>query len=186
VATHPALPDGSGRPWKVLPIGWVQNPRPIRKPITVAFRGSVTAKDFTQDAKVRLCFVCLAGEITHAQYFCGSSVLNLLKSFRYAGFLFSDFESIRIAEDARDMIGPHLILRMKDSLMVHLGFRQYLYGNGTTETANINADIKEAESGEKEITSEDKKQYQVILDMVSAVLKYYPGYELSVCRHSLG
>jgi hypothetical protein len=111
------------------------------------------------------------------------------------------------------MIDPHLILRMKDRLMVHLGFRQYLYGNGTiaskkvqshgkdnTETANDNADIEEgefggiqiadekrtAESGEIEITHEDKKMYQVILDMVSAVLKENPGYELLVCGHSLG
>jgi putative lipase involved disintegration of autophagic bodies len=89
------------------------------------------------------------------------------------------------------MIDPHLILRMKDNLMVHLGFRQYLYGKGTIALKKVQSHNKDTtetanESGENEIYGVDKKLYQVILDMVSAVLKDHPGYELFVCGHSLG
>jgi hypothetical protein len=56
----------------------------LEKKVMVAFRGSVTTKDFTQDAKVRLRF-CLFrdGEITHAQYFCGSFILDFTESISF-------------------------------------------------------------------------------------------------------
>jgi hypothetical protein len=64
----------------------------LERKVTVAFRGSVTAKDFTQDAKVRLCF-CLPreGDITHAQYFCGSSVLNFTEIISFCRLSFLRF-----------------------------------------------------------------------------------------------
>jgi len=166
---------------------------------------------------------------------------------------------VRIAEDAREFIDPHLIPRVQDNVFVHLGFREYLYGNtkglnliqfvkkiqaassasfqnliqasgglarkathafvpesvskGTgaaltkaydvlvpgfvkkksqkdSETENdiqIAANEKKTvTSGGIEVTDEVKQRYQVILEMVSVVLKENPGYSLYVCGHSLG
>jgi hypothetical protein len=177
--------------------------------VSVAFRGSVTAKDFTQDAKVRtVLYACLAREKSQSRSISLEVPLSiLLKHFVLQVFISAiPNPVVRIAEDATDFIDPHLILRMKDNVMVHLGFRQYLYGNetkafkkvkshnkDTTKTPNDNADIEEGESTGIdiadeviEITHEDKKLYQIILDMVSAVIKDHPGYELYVCGHSLG
>jgi len=177
---------------------------------------------------------------------------------------------VRIAEDAREFIDPHLIPRVQDNVFVHLGFREYLYGNtkglnliqfvkkiqaassasfqnliqasgglatkatnafvpesvskGTgaaltkaydvlvpgfmkkksqkdSETENDTTDMEGGESvgieiaanekktvtsGGIEVTDEVKQRYQVILEMVSVVLKENPGYSLYVCGHSLG
>jgi len=63
--------------------------------VTVAFRGSVTTKDFTQDAKAF--FTPIRNPVAHA-------------------------------EEAKALVDPHLWSRMSDDVYVHLGFREYLYG----------------------------------------------------------
>jgi len=233
----------------------------INKRVTVAFRGSVTPKDFVQDAKA----------------------------------LFTPIPNpVEIVEDADHTIDPLLLRRsVPDKLMVHLGFREYLYGEtsplympefikkvhkasrqqfemvtktsesvirsasetlintstgtirkasdtfmpgfakgkekdaegATTEEESTLGKMKsyagsfvpgfmtrkkddneellkepsmdieeglEVEQGleaadvDVDVDSTPKKKYEVILDMVSAILKENPGYVLQICGHSLG
>lgn len=67
----------------------------LLKRVTLAFRGSVTPKDFAQDAKA----------------------------------LFTPIKNpVTIPEDAEHMVDPLLKPLVYESVLVHLGFREYLYG----------------------------------------------------------